>query len=106
MGLSNRPVSGFFEFTKARTATIPSAVERLWRGNVRRPMEGSLVEVRNLVTTFTSGGQRVVAVDHVSLTVFPSTTLALVGESGCGKSVTGAQRSSTATLTARNDRSR
>jgi oligopeptide/dipeptide ABC transporter ATP-binding protein len=51
-------------------------------------MEGSLVEVRNLVTTFTSGGQRVVAVDHVSLTVYPSTTLALVGESGCGKSVT------------------
>src|SRR5512138_3506175 len=47
-----------------------------------------LLEVRNLVTSFTTGGQRLVAVDDVSLSIPAGTTLALVGESGCGKSVT------------------
>jgi oligopeptide/dipeptide ABC transporter ATP-binding protein len=51
-------------------------------------MQTSLIEVRNLVTSFTTGGKRVVAVDQVSLSIAPKTTLALVGESGCGKSVT------------------
>lgn len=51
-------------------------------------MRDALLEIRDLVTTFTSGGQRLVAVDHVSLTVPRGGTVALVGESGCGKSVT------------------
>jgi oligopeptide/dipeptide ABC transporter ATP-binding protein len=51
-------------------------------------MGNHLVEVRNLVTAFSSHGNRVVAVDHVSFTIEAGQTLALVGESGCGKSVT------------------
>jgi oligopeptide/dipeptide ABC transporter ATP-binding protein len=51
-------------------------------------MGQALIEIRNLVTTFTTGGQRLVAVDDVSLSIPHGQTLALVGESGCGKSVT------------------
>jgi oligopeptide/dipeptide ABC transporter ATP-binding protein len=51
-------------------------------------MGDALIEIRNLTTSFTTGGQRVVAADDVCLTVERGRTLALVGESGCGKSVT------------------
>lgn len=52
-----------------------------------------LVEVRNLITRFELKGGllgrttgRVHAVESVSFDIFPGETLALVGESGCGKS--------------------
>jgi len=55
-----------------------------------------LLRVRNLTKTFTrprglfgGGGETVRAVDGVSFDVFPGETLALVGESGCGKTTTG-----------------
>jgi peptide/nickel transport system ATP-binding protein len=52
-------------------------------------MEGTpLLRVRDLVTTFRTDTGVVAAVDHVSFDVPRSTTVALVGESGCGKSVT------------------
>jgi oligopeptide/dipeptide ABC transporter ATP-binding protein len=44
--------------------------------------------VRDLVTSFPAGGERARVVDGVSLQVSPGEVLALVGESGCGKSVT------------------
>jgi peptide/nickel transport system ATP-binding protein len=47
-----------------------------------------LLEVRNLRTTFDVRGHVARAVDDVSLTIGPGVTLGLVGESGCGKSVT------------------
>ena len=47
-----------------------------------------LLDIRNLVTAFHTPAGRVPAVDGVSLALERGTTLGLVGESGCGKSVT------------------
>jgi oligopeptide/dipeptide ABC transporter ATP-binding protein len=49
---------------------------------------GTLLEVRDLRTYFDSDQGPIKAVDGVSWTVRRGETLALVGESGCGKSVT------------------
>ena len=50
----------------------------------------NLLEIRNLKTYFDVRGGILKAVDDVSLTIKAGETLGLVGESGCGKSVTGA----------------
>jgi peptide/nickel transport system ATP-binding protein/oligopeptide transport system ATP-binding protein len=47
-----------------------------------------LLEIKNLSLEFCTGGETVRAVDDVSLTVAAGETVCLVGESGCGKSVT------------------
>ncbi len=46
------------------------------------------LEIKNLKTYFTLEGKTVKAVDGVSLTLLRNETLGLVGESGCGKSIT------------------
>ncbi len=48
----------------------------------------NLLEIQNLQTYFFVRGWTAKAVDDVSLTIQPGQTLGLVGESGCGKSVT------------------
>src|SRR4026209_2794030 len=48
----------------------------------------SLLEVRNLKTFFSTRRGMVRSVDDVSFTLEQGETLALVGESGCGKSIT------------------
>ena len=48
----------------------------------------NVLEVRNLKTSFFTGEGVVKAVDDVSFSVAKGQTLGLVGESGCGKSVT------------------
>ena len=47
-----------------------------------------LLEVTNLKTHFATEAGTARAVDGVSFSLFPNQTLAIVGESGCGKSVT------------------
>jgi peptide/nickel transport system ATP-binding protein len=48
----------------------------------------ALLEVRDLQTRFKGDGREFRAVDGVSFSIEPGRTLGLVGESGCGKSVT------------------
>jgi peptide/nickel transport system ATP-binding protein len=48
----------------------------------------SLLQIKNLVTSFQSEERRMVAVNNISFSINPSETLAIVGESGSGKSVT------------------
>jgi peptide/nickel transport system ATP-binding protein len=51
-------------------------------------MSGNLLDIRNLRTQFTTGEGRFLAVEDVSFGIRPGATLGVVGESGCGKSVT------------------
>ena len=51
-------------------------------------MAAALLEVRDLVTGFDTDEGLVRAIDGVSFSVPEGTTLGVVGESGCGKSVT------------------
>jgi peptide/nickel transport system ATP-binding protein len=48
----------------------------------------NVLEVAGLTTVFSAGERTVNAVDDVSLSLRPRETLAVVGESGCGKSTT------------------
>ena len=58
------------------------------RGRSHEIMSEFLLEVRDLVTSFPgSGGERARVVDGVSFNIRPGEVMALVGESGCGKSV-------------------
>ncbi len=52
------------------------------------PEKEILIEVRDLATHFTTEGETARAVDGVSFHIGKGETLGLVGESGCGKSVT------------------
>lgn len=47
-----------------------------------------MLAVENLQTVFATDGQEIISVDDVSFRVYPGETLGIVGESGCGKSVT------------------
>src|SRR6058998_3858896 len=53
-----------------------------------RMADSPLLSVRNLKTYFTQDEGTVKAVDGVSFDMMPGATLGIVGESGCGKSIT------------------
>ena len=50
--------------------------------------DSTLLSVKNLVTAFDTDAGRVTAVDGISFDLQAGKTLGIVGESGCGKSVT------------------
>jgi len=58
------------------------------RGNGQPEGGGALLEVVDLAKVFRAHGQTIHAVNGVSFDVLPRETVALVGESGCGKSTT------------------
>jgi oligopeptide/dipeptide ABC transporter ATP-binding protein len=51
-------------------------------------MSDPLLELRNLTIAFDTEGGEIRPVQDVSLAIYPGQTVAVVGESGCGKSVT------------------
>jgi peptide/nickel transport system ATP-binding protein len=58
------------------------------QGAAQASLDNPILSVENLVTEFRTGGGWYPAVRDVSFTVQHNETLAIVGESGCGKSVT------------------
>jgi peptide/nickel transport system ATP-binding protein len=84
------------DYTKALLAAVPKFANGD-RAPEPLPTETPLLDVRDLIVRFDVRGggliprvtQRVHAVEKISFDLKPAETLALVGESGCGKSTTG-----------------
>jgi ABC-type dipeptide/oligopeptide/nickel transport system ATPase component len=68
------------------TSTPPQPVSR--KTHRRLDESSPLIRVDDLAVSFDNrGGPRIQAVDGVRMAIYPRQTLAVVGESGCGKSV-------------------
>ncbi|MFM9923538.1 dipeptide ABC transporter ATP-binding protein [Variovorax sp. H27-G14] len=85
-----------FELLRTEDATDATPVAQATPQDTVREDAGPILRVRDLVTRFDvrSGilgrvKRRVHAVEKISFDLYPGETLALVGESGCGKSTTG-----------------
>jgi peptide/nickel transport system ATP-binding protein len=78
-------------FEMPQTNQAPQRVEfatRATTDQVKAPAATPLLDVRNLQLEFGTSEQPLRAVDGVSFTINAGETFCLVGESGCGKSVT------------------
>src|SRR5437879_8024153 len=69
-------------------ATPPTPMDVDSKGAATATTRETLLSVRNLKTYFPQDEGTVKAVDGVSFDLYPGGTLGIVGESGCGKSVT------------------
>lgn len=68
--------------------TQPTPTQDADAGN-KTAIDKPIARINDLAVSFDNGrGPRVQAVDGVRMTIYPRQTLAVVGESGCGKSVT------------------
>jgi len=77
-----------FANENVRAAVFLSETEAA-HSNAAAAADEAVLKVENLTVEFVTGGQVSRAVDGVSFRLRPSRTVAVVGESGCGKSVTG-----------------
>ena len=53
------------------------------------PQRGPLLDVRDLGVSFTTAAGRVQATRDIAFSVAPGERIGVVGESGCGKTITG-----------------
>jgi peptide/nickel transport system ATP-binding protein len=74
--------------TNVAPVRVEFAEEPGGRASSRAPSEAPLLEIRNLQLEFGAADKPLRAVDGISLTINAGETICLVGESGCGKSVT------------------
>ena len=72
--------------TSTGTGPVVTGAKNDASGNASGP--APLLEVRNLRTYFHTDAGDAKAVDGISFSIDPGKTLAIVGESGCGKTVT------------------
>ena len=77
-----------FEFEKIKSFAQDGNAHSAGHLNTNIALGQPLLTVSNLVTSFHVGGKWVNAVDNCSFQVRKGRTLGIVGESGCGKSVT------------------
>ncbi|CAK7003076.1 dipeptide ABC transporter ATP-binding protein [Saezia sanguinis] len=85
-----------FELLDAQSQPLLGSADTAEIVNTARYDQAPILRVQNLVTRFEIRGgilnrlqREVHAVEHVNFDLYPGETLALVGESGCGKSTTG-----------------
>ena len=73
---------------RARTKSAGRRTARSFRPALGDPAVSALLEVSDLQISLDRGRQQVVAVDEVSFALSAGEVMGLVGESGCGKSLT------------------
>src|SRR5262245_50947728 len=68
--------------------TMNQSLKQPLNESLNEPLDHPLLSVRGLRTHFFGDEGTVRAVDGISLDIMPGQTVGIVGESGCGKSVT------------------
>jgi peptide/nickel transport system permease protein len=73
---------------RLRKESAPAAAAANGNGASRAPAADALLSIENLSVAFVTGERAIRAVQDVTFDIRPGEALGLVGESGCGKSVT------------------